>query len=64
MVESVAEAHVLAEKTGLNIENIHQVIESVFPGPFAIYSKRMSSGKYYKEEVSLMLLSCYQSGTD
>jgi len=49
MIESVAEAHVLAEKTGLAAENLHQVITSVFPGPFAIYSKRMMSGGYYKE---------------
>jgi 3-hydroxyisobutyrate dehydrogenase-like beta-hydroxyacid dehydrogenase len=52
MIESVAEAHVLAEKTGLKAENLHQVITSVFPGPFAIYSARMMSGKYYREKVS------------
>lgn len=53
MIESVSEAHVLAEKSHLKAEYLHQVIESVFPGPFAIYSKRMMGGGYYKEDASL-----------
>ncbi|KAM3069218.1 hypothetical protein ACMFMG_010735 [Clarireedia jacksonii] len=55
MIESVSEAHVLAEKTKLKAEYLHQVITSVFPGPFAIYSHRMSSGDYYKKEVTTTL---------
>ncbi|TGO10553.1 hypothetical protein BTUL_0132g00270 [Botrytis tulipae] len=50
MIESVSEAHVLAEKSHLKAEYLYQVIESVFPGLFAIYSKRIMGGGYYKEE--------------
>ena len=55
MIESVAEAHVLAEKTGMAAKHLHEVITSVFPGPFAIYSKRMSSGAYSHEAVCTFL---------
>ena len=55
MIESVAEAHVLAEKTGMAAKHLHEVITSIFPGPFAIYSKRMSSGAYSREEVGASL---------
>lgn len=51
MVESLAEGHVLAEKTGLGTANLEKFLEEVFPGPFMIHSKRMSSGAYYKTEV-------------
>lgn len=55
MIESVASAHVLAEKTGLPANHLHEVIKSVWPGPFVIYSERMSSGSYYREEVRTKL---------
>jgi len=50
MVESLSEGHVLAEKSGLGSENLHQLIENMFPGPYAAYSTRMISGDYHKRE--------------
>jgi 3-hydroxyisobutyrate dehydrogenase-like beta-hydroxyacid dehydrogenase len=34
MVETLAEGHVLAEKCGLGTDNLHQFIETMFPGPY------------------------------
>jgi 3-hydroxyisobutyrate dehydrogenase-like beta-hydroxyacid dehydrogenase len=34
IVESLSERHVLAEKSGLGGENLHQFIETMFPGPY------------------------------
>ncbi|KAI9756649.1 MAG: hypothetical protein M4579_003738 [Chaenotheca gracillima] len=53
MVETLSEGHVLAEKSGLGVENLQQFIETMFPGPYTAYSKRMSSGDYYKREEPL-----------
>jgi len=53
MVESVAEGHVLAEKSGLGVENLHAWIEIMFPGPYTAYSTRMTSGDYFKREEPL-----------
>lgn len=50
MIETVAEGHVLAEKTGLGHENLHKFISEVFPGPFALYSDRMITGDYHARE--------------
>ena len=50
MNESLAEGHTMAEKTGLGSENLHQFIETMFPGPYTSYSKRMTHGDYYKRE--------------
>ena len=53
MVESLAEGHTVAEKSGLGNENLHQFIETMFPGPYTAYSSRLTTGDYYKrEEVS------------
>ena len=53
MVESLAEGHTVAEKSGLGNKNLHQFIETMFPGPYAAYSGRLTTGDYYKrEEVS------------
>ena len=53
MVEALAEAHTLAEKSGLRPEMLEQVLAITFPGLHQVYSKMMSSGDYYKmEEVS------------
>ena len=52
VIESLAEAHTLAEKTGLGSDNLHKFCKDVLQGPFALYSDRMVSGEYYKcEEV-------------
>jgi 3-hydroxyisobutyrate dehydrogenase-like beta-hydroxyacid dehydrogenase len=53
MVETLSEGHVLAEKSGLGTDNLHQFIETMFPGPYAAYSARMLSGDYYKREEPL-----------
>ena len=47
MIETVAEGLVLAEKSELGKENLHKFIEAIFPGPHALYSRRMISGDYY-----------------
>jgi 3-hydroxyisobutyrate dehydrogenase-like beta-hydroxyacid dehydrogenase len=56
MIESISEAHVLAEKTGLPAESLHKVINAVFGGPFTFYSNRTMSGSYYRE-VSIMIFN-------
>lgn len=48
MVETLAEGHTLAETTGLGSEDMHKFIETMFPGPYTAYSKRMMEGDYYK----------------
>ncbi|KAI9821237.1 MAG: hypothetical protein M1827_003972 [Pycnora praestabilis] len=53
MVETLSEGHTLAEKSGLGVENLQQFIEIMFPGPYTAYSKRLSSGDYYKRESPL-----------
>lgn len=53
MVETLSEGHVLAEKSGLGNDNLHQFIETMFPGPYTAYSTRMMSGDYYKREEPL-----------
>jgi 3-hydroxyisobutyrate dehydrogenase-like beta-hydroxyacid dehydrogenase len=53
MVETLSEGHVLAEKSGLGTENLHQFIAQMFPGPYTLYSTRMLSGDYHKREEPL-----------
>lgn len=53
MVETLSEGHVLAEKSGLGGDNLHQFLEAMFPGPYTAYSTRMMSGDYYKREEPL-----------
>lgn len=53
MVEQLSEAHVVAEKSGLGTDAMHQFVEIMFPGPYAAYSTRMLSGDYYKREEPL-----------
>lgn len=50
MIESLAEGHTLAEKSGLGTENLTQFIETIFPGPYMPYSNRLTSGDYYKRD--------------
>ena len=50
MVESLAQGLSLAEKSGLGVDNLHQFIEMMFPGPYAAYSTRMRDGDYFKRE--------------
>jgi len=53
MVETLAETHTLAEKTGLGNDNLHQFFETMFPGPYVAYSGRMMSGDYYSRDEPL-----------
>jgi 3-hydroxyisobutyrate dehydrogenase-like beta-hydroxyacid dehydrogenase len=53
MVETISEGQVVAEKTGLGVDILHQFLEVMFPGPYAAYSDRMKSGDYYKREEPL-----------
>ena len=50
MIEALSEGHTLAEKSGLGNENLHQFIETMFPGPYTAYSTRMLGGDYYKRD--------------
>ncbi|KAL5391325.1 hypothetical protein DPSP01_001200 [Paraphaeosphaeria sporulosa] len=47
MIEAVAETHVLAEKTGLMNEVMHDAINILWPGAAGVYSRQMLSGQYY-----------------
>ncbi|EHL01616.1 putative Uncharacterized oxidoreductase yfjR [Glarea lozoyensis 74030] len=53
MIEALSEGHVLAEKSGLGVENLHTFVETMFPGPYTAYSNRMISGDYWKREEPL-----------
>lgn len=50
MIESLSEGHTLAERSGLGNDNLHQFIETMFPGPYTAYSTRMLEGDYYKRD--------------
>ncbi len=50
MVEALSEGHVLAEKSGLGVDNLHSFLETMFPGPYVAYSNRLKSGDYYQRE--------------
>ncbi|BFZ63482.1 hypothetical protein YB2330_004604 [Saitoella coloradoensis] len=51
IVESLAEAHVLAEKSGLGTDTLDKFLNSMFPGSaFVGYSQRMISGNYVPDE--------------
>ncbi|KIW95600.1 uncharacterized protein Z519_04185 [Cladophialophora bantiana CBS 173.52] len=47
MVNALSEGHVLAEKSGLGVNELHKFIEVMFPGPYTAYSTRMRTGDYY-----------------
>lgn len=53
MVEQLAEAHVVAEKSGLGTRYVHEIVSTLFPGPYAAYSTRMISGDYHTREEPL-----------
>lgn len=50
MVETLAEGHTVAEKTGLGSDNLHQFISTMFPGPYVAYSTRMMKQDYIRDE--------------
>ena len=47
MIEALAEGHTLAEKSGLGTVNLEKFLEIVFPGPYMVHSKHMTSGRYH-----------------
>ena len=53
MISTLSEGHTVAEKSGLGVDQLHQFIETMFPGPYTAYSTRMKSGDYYKREEPL-----------
>jgi 3-hydroxyisobutyrate dehydrogenase-like beta-hydroxyacid dehydrogenase len=53
MAESLSEANVLAEKSGLGSDNLNKFVEAMFPGPYTSYLGRMMSGDYHKREEPL-----------
>lgn len=50
MVETLAEGHTVAEKSGLGADDLHQFIGTMFPGPYVAYSNRMMKQDYIREE--------------
>ena len=51
-METVAECHVFAEKSGLGVGNMQKLLEALLPtGPALIYSRGMMSGSYHHETV-------------
>ncbi|KAI9710329.1 MAG: hypothetical protein M1820_002824 [Bogoriella megaspora] len=53
MVETLAEGHALAEKSGLGSDNLHTFIETMFPGPYTAYSNRLKTGDYHNRQEPL-----------
>jgi 3-hydroxyisobutyrate dehydrogenase-like beta-hydroxyacid dehydrogenase len=53
MVETISEGQVVAEKTGLGVDILHQFFEVMFLGLYAAYSNQMKAGDYYKREDQL-----------
>jgi 3-hydroxyisobutyrate dehydrogenase-like beta-hydroxyacid dehydrogenase len=53
MVETISEGQVVAKKTRLGVDTLHQFREAMFPGPYAASSDRMKSGDYDKREEPL-----------
>ncbi len=47
MIEKISEGHVVAEKTGLGVDDLHQVIETIFPGTHTAKFNGTRSGDYY-----------------
>ncbi|KAH7072567.1 NAD binding domain of 6-phosphogluconate dehydrogenase-domain-containing protein [Paraphoma chrysanthemicola] len=53
MISQLSEGHVLAEKSGLGVENLHAFITTMFPGPYSMYSQRFLAGDYYQRDEPL-----------
>ena len=53
MVEAIAEGLTTAEKTGVGVDELHNLIELMFAGPYVGYSNRMRSGEYFEREEPL-----------
>jgi 3-hydroxyisobutyrate dehydrogenase-like beta-hydroxyacid dehydrogenase len=53
MVSQLSEGLVLAEKSGLGVDNLQSFISTMFPGPYTAYAQRMIAGDYYQREEPL-----------
>lgn len=53
MVTALSEQMVVAEKSGVGVDKLHDVLELLFPGPIVGYSNRMRSGDYFEREEPL-----------
>lgn len=63
VAKALAEGHVLAEKTGLETETLHQLIDMLFSGPYTAYSTRMFSGDYHKRTEPLFAVDLVKKDT-
>ena len=43
----------VAEKTGLGVDNLHKFVETMFPGPYTACSTSMKNGDYHQREEPL-----------
>jgi 3-hydroxyisobutyrate dehydrogenase-like beta-hydroxyacid dehydrogenase len=51
-METVAELHVFAEKTGLGTPSMAKLLSTLFPrGPHTVYSGKMLGGEYHQGQV-------------
>ena len=51
-IQTIAEAHAFAEKSGLGTGHMARLIDTMFPQPpHTVYSRKMTNGEYYKGEV-------------
>ncbi|KAL1793824.1 hypothetical protein ACET3X_007245 [Alternaria dauci] len=48
VVNQLSEGYILAEKSGLGVNNLRNFIGTMFPGLYMEYSQRMLEGGYYK----------------
>ena len=53
MIESLGEALVAADKSGLGTDVYQQWVDAFFPGPISKYAERMLTGDYYKRDYPL-----------
>ncbi|EGC41513.1 6-phosphogluconate dehydrogenase [Histoplasma capsulatum var. duboisii H88] len=53
LVDAVAEAMTVAEKSGLGVDTLHNFLELMYPGMYVGYSNRMRSGDYYQRDEPL-----------
>lgn len=63
IVEGLAEGMTLAEKSGAGVDNFVDFVSTLFPGPIAGYSKRMSSGDYHTREEPLFAVDLARKDT-
>jgi 3-hydroxyisobutyrate dehydrogenase-like beta-hydroxyacid dehydrogenase len=53
MIEGLAQALTMAEKSGLGTENVLKFVDLFFPeSPYGPYARRMVEGTYFKQAVS------------